>query len=185
MLHTPSAPFEPVFINGDSVTLETEGKVLAMFTGDSNVLPGYNEYTIDRVPYTAGTHTFTYDTDENTGLLNLIYPFISIFDPASNTADFLLATDRFNSLSIIVNSSNVITSLTIGVRNGLIYHGQIVYPDFTKDSNSNGIPDFLETSVQGSLTKFLQSYDFPTVLIKTSDDLIITFSDDKTWEAAR
>ena len=79
----------------------------------------------------------------------------------------------------------MITSLTIGVRNGLLYHGQIVYPDLTLDSNSNGIPDFLETTAQGSLNNFLQSYDFPTVLIKSSDDLILVFSDDKTWEAAR
>jgi len=184
-MYTPSAPFEPVFIRGDSVTLETEGKVLALFTGDETTLPGYNEYTIGRAPYAAGTHNFTYDVDANTGLLNLIYPFISIFDPASNTADFFLATDRFNALSITVNSSNVITSLTLGVRNGLLYHGQIVYPDLTKDSNSNGIPDFLEAAMPGSITKFLQTYDFPTVLIKSSDDMIITFSDDKTWEAAR
>jgi len=184
-LPKPSAPYEQLEIHGESITIETKGKVLALFTGDPGILTGYNESTIDRVQYTAGTHTFTYDTDANTGLLNLIYPFISIFDPASNTADFFLATDRINALSIIVNSSNVITSLTVGVRNGLLYHGQIVYPDLTKDSNSDGIPDFLEEAMPGSITTFLKTYDFPTVLIQTSDDLIITFTDDKTWEANR
>ena len=42
--------------------------------------------------------------------------------------------------------------------NGQIYWGRITHCNPSLDSDSNTIPDCLEASVEGSLTKFLQSY---------------------------
>jgi len=43
----PSSPFGRLDFQGDSITLDTEGKVLVLPTGDVDVLPLYNEYTLN------------------------------------------------------------------------------------------------------------------------------------------
>ena len=183
-LPKPSAPYDQLEINGESITLDTPGKILILSTDDSSTLPDFNQWSVGRT-LTAGTYNFTDDPDVNTGLHNLIYPFIVVYDASKTEADFFSFTERPNNLQCFVGANGMITQLILYPGNGRIYYGRINYPDLTLDSNSNGIPDFLEAAMPGSLTKFLQTYDFPTVLIKSSDDLIITFSDDKTWEAAR
>ena len=46
-LPTPSAPFSPVYVHGESITIETEGKVLVLPSGNPNILPLFNEYTLN------------------------------------------------------------------------------------------------------------------------------------------
>jgi len=46
-LPTPSAPFSPVYVHGESITIETEGKVLVLPSGNPNILPLNNEYTLN------------------------------------------------------------------------------------------------------------------------------------------
>ena len=73
--------------------------------------------------------------------------------------DFYLFTYKPTRFKFTVDSSGTITQLILYPGNGLIYHGQITYSDLTRDSNSDLIPDFLDSSVPGSLSKFLQPYD--------------------------
>jgi hypothetical protein len=39
-----------------------------------------------------------------------------------------------------------------------LYHGRVTHCNPALDSDSNNIPDCLEASIEGSITKFLQSY---------------------------
>jgi hypothetical protein len=66
--------------------------------------------------------------------------------------------------------------------NGLIYWGRITHCNPSLDSDSNLIPNCLEATVEGSLTKFLQSYDFATRLLMDSEGNLIIESGEKTLE---
>lgn len=46
-LKQPAAPFERLEFHGDSVSLDTEGKVLVLPSGNPNILPLNNEYTLN------------------------------------------------------------------------------------------------------------------------------------------
>jgi hypothetical protein len=92
----PSAPFEPVSIIGESVTIETKGKILVLPTGNPLLLPYNNEYTLTpgRSLPTTGIYTFTDDYDSETGLKNLTYPWIALLSLTSSDIDFFLFTHR-------------------------------------------------------------------------------------------
>lgn len=181
-LPRPSAPFERLDVRGESITLDTSGNILVLPTGDASILTGFNEYAIGRNPLAAGTYTFTDDTDKGTGLQNMFYPLVCVYDSTGIHADFFLFTDRPKNMSCVVDSSGIITSLTLYPGNGNIYHGRIIYSDLTRDSNSSGIPDFLDSSIPGSITTFLQSYDFSTLLVTTLEGDFITTLEGETWE---
>jgi hypothetical protein len=104
------------------------------------------------------TYQFSDTTSASTGLQNLSKPWIALYDPTSNLIDFYLFTHRPKNLEFRRDESGNIYELVLYPGNGLIYHGQITYPDLTLDSDSNLIPNFLEESIEGSLTKFLKSY---------------------------
>lgn len=159
-LKTPSAPFSPVFVTGESISIDTSCNVLVLPTGHKYLLPKYNEYTLTtgRSLPAAGTYTFTNDYDSELGILNLNKNFITCYDPTSNIVDFYLFTYKPTQLKFTVDTAGTITQLVLHPGNGMIYHGQITYNDLTRDSNSDLIPDFLDASIVGSLTRFLQSY---------------------------
>lgn len=104
------------------------------------------------------THVFADSTNTSYGLQNLSKPWIALYDPTSNLIDFYLFTHRPKNLEFRRDESGNIYELVLYPGNGLIYHGQITYPDLTLDSDSNLIPNFLEESIEGSLTKFLKPY---------------------------
>lgn len=159
-LKTPSAPFSPVYVHGESITVDTAGKVLVLPTGHPYLLPKYNEFTLTegRALPEVGTYSFTNDYDSELGILNLNKNFIVCYDPSGSEVDFYLFTYKPTKFKFTVDSSGTITQLILYPGNGLIYHGQITFSDLTRDSNSDLIPDFLDSSVPGSLSKFLQPY---------------------------
>ncbi|HEY3389615.1 MAG TPA: hypothetical protein VGK38_08600 [Prolixibacteraceae bacterium] len=146
-------------VNGRA-TIKTKSTVLVLHTDNPDLLPRYNEYTlaVSRSLPSAGTYTFTNNYDTETGILNLNKSWIVIYDPTNNYVDFFLFTHKPTRLDYTVNSLGVITQLILWPGNGLIYHGQIIYPNLTFDSNSDLIPDFLDPTVNGSLSRFLNSY---------------------------
>lgn len=104
--------------------------------------------------------SYDFDNSSNTsyGLQNLVKPWIALYDPASNLLDFYLFTHRPKNLNFKRDESGQIYELTLFPGNGMIYHGQITHCNLTADDNANSIPNCLESSVEGSLTKFLQAY---------------------------
>jgi hypothetical protein len=156
-LPRPCAPFSRLEFPGDSLTVDTLGKVLVLHTGIPEVLPLFNEFCIGRT-LVEGIYNFTADWDLDTGIFNLNKSWIAISDLTGSKVDFFLFTHTPTNLGCTVDSSGTITQLVLYPGNGQIYHGQIVYADLTIDSNSNLIPDFLEENTTGSLTKFLQTY---------------------------
>ncbi len=181
-LPTPSAPFSPVYVHGESITVDTAGKVLVLPTGHPYLLPKYNEFTLTegRTLPAAGTYTFTNDFETELGILNLNKNFIVCYDPSGSEVDFYLFTYKPTRFKFTVDSSGTITQLILYPGNGLIYHGQITFSDLTRDSNSDLIPDFLDSSVPGSLSKFLQPYATVDSLIKTTQFLTSDLKEFKT-----
>ncbi|AKB77943.1 hypothetical protein MSHOH_1460 [Methanosarcina horonobensis HB-1 = JCM 15518] len=171
---------------GDTVTIHVSGKVLVMSSGTTGVLPRYNEYTLtEGRALTEGIHSFTDDTDINTGLHNLIYPWIACFDPAGSEVDVFIFTKRPKNFQCIVDASGTITQLVLYPGNGIIYGRNFLYANLTQDSNADLIPDFLDSSLPGSITKVLQIYDFQKVFYVSSDDYFYVSSDGYTLEAIR
>lgn len=166
ILPRPSAPFERLEIQGESITIDVSGKVLVIPTGNQNVLPSFNEFSINRV-FPAGTYSFTDDYNSETGLQNLQYMWVAVYNPNSTTCDFFLFTQIPKNLQFVVSS--VSSKLVIYPGNGLAHRGQIEYPDLKKDTNSDMIPDWLDQSVTGSLSKFLQSYRITNILYSLID----------------
>ena len=80
ILPKPSAPYEQLEIHGESLTIETPGTIIVLPTGDDSILPAFNEYIIGRNPLAAGTYTLTDDPDTDTGLHNLLYPWVAVID---------------------------------------------------------------------------------------------------------
>lgn len=159
-MRTPSAPFEPLHIRGDTVTIDCSFNALVLPTDNVELLPSYNEFTLTegRTLPSAGTYSFINDYEPELGIRNLRKKFICCYNSTSNEVDFYLFTERPRSLDFTVDDLGVITQLVLYPGNGLIYWGMIHYSDLTADSNSDLIPDFLDPNIIGSLTKFLLSH---------------------------
>lgn len=171
-------------MHGESITVDTVGKVLVLPTGHPYLLPKYNEFTLTegRALPESGTYTFTNDFETELGIKNLITPWIALYDPAGRDVDFYLFTYKPSQLSFTVDSEGIITQLILYPGNGLIYHGQITYPDLTAPAYHNdffdtnyfdssyfsdsyfseyelsNIPKIFDALTEGSIAKFLQCY---------------------------
>lgn len=101
---------------------------------------------------------FADSTNTSYGLQNLSKPWIALYDPADSLIDFYLFTHRPQNLQFKRDETGTIYSLSLYPGAGSVYHGQIAYTGLTTDSDSNNIPDCLEASINGSVTKFLANY---------------------------
>jgi len=106
----------------------------------------------------SASYDFADSTTASYGLQNLSKPWIALYDPTTSEVDFYLFTHRPKNLTYKRDESGTIYELSLYPGNGQIYHGQIDYADLTADTDSNDIPNCLEASLEGSLTKFLQGY---------------------------
>lgn len=160
ILPTPCAPFQRIKKFGDIIIDGLNADTLALKTGNSDILPRYNEFTLDsaHVLPAAGSYSLTNDFDPDNGLRNIRRHWIAVYDSASSKIDFFLPTYRPTKLQFTVNSSGKLTQLVLNPRNGVIYHGQLIYSDLTRDSDSDLIPDILDDNVSGSLPSFLRSH---------------------------
>jgi len=169
ILRTPSAPFKRIDPQGESITIETEGKVLVIPTGNHDILSNLNEYTLSRSGDVLEIGTYTLTDAE---LQYMIKPWIALYDPAKTVLNFFLFTHKPKKLqykisNVVINSAqfqtadgvnfvtadetnflvNVtdkyITQLILFPGNGLIYYGQITHCDLTRDTDSDLIPDIL------------------------------------------
>jgi hypothetical protein len=160
ILPTPAAPFNRIKAFGDITIDGLNADTLVLQTGHPDLLQKYNEYTLDAdhtLP-AAGTYTLTNDYEPDTGIRNLQRNWIAVYDSTSSKVDFFLQTYRPEKLQFTVNLSGKITQMVLNSRNGVIYHGQLTYSDLTRDSNSDLIPDVLDSSVSGSLPNFIKPY---------------------------
>lgn len=166
MVKVPSAPFEPLHLRGTSITLDVSADTFVIPTDNLYALLYNNQWALapGRVPLANGTYTFVDNQDNDTGLQNMIYPWVACFDSTGREIDFFLFTYRPKNLIYTV-SSGIINTLTIYPGNGSVYHGRITHSNLTLDSNHDLIPDCLEPDFIGSVAYFLQSCGFMDTLI--------------------
>jgi hypothetical protein len=160
ILPAPSAPFTRIKAVGDITIDGLNADTLVLQTGHPDLLPKYNESTLDsdHVLPAAGTYSFTNDYEPNIGIRNLQRNWIAVYDSTGTKVDFFLQTSRPEKLQFTVNSSGKITQIVLNSRNGVIYHGQLIYASLIRDTNSNLIPDVLDANVTGSLPNFIKSH---------------------------
>jgi hypothetical protein len=115
-------------------------------------------YAADSAGKYSASYQFSDTTSASTGLQNLSKPWIALYDPAKTEIDFFLHTYRPKSLEYKKDESGTIHELKLFPGNGQLYHGRVTHCNPALDSDSNNIPDCLEASIEGSITKFLQSY---------------------------
>lgn len=77
----------------------------------------------------------------------------SIVDGKDSASNAYLQLDGGNSTYNVF-----LTQLKLSSVNGVIYYGIFKYSDLSKDSNSDSIPDYLDSSLKRSLVKFLYTY---------------------------
>lgn len=160
ILPSPLSPFNRIKMFGDITIDDLDADTLVLQTGHPDLLKRYNEYTLDadHVLPTAGTYSLTNDYDVDTGIRNLERNWIALYDSTSSIVDFYLQTYRPEKLQFTVNSSGKITQIVLNSRNGVIYHGQLIYSNLTRDTDSDLIPDVLDTNIPGSLTNFIKHH---------------------------
>ena len=160
ILPSPLSPFSRIKMFGDITIDGLNADTLALQTGHPDLLPKYNEYTLDadHVLPSAGTYSLTNDYDVNTGIRNLQRNWIALYDSTNSIVDFYLQTYRPEKLQFTVNSSGKITQIVLNSRNGVIHHGQLIYSNLTRDTDSDLIPDVLDTNIPGSLTNFIKHH---------------------------
>ncbi len=159
-LTKPATPFQRIKASGDIIIDGLNADTLVLPTGHSDLLPKYNEYTLStsHILPSSGTYSLTNDYDTNTGIRNLQRNWIVIYDSTNSKIDFFLQTYRPEKLQFTVNSSGKITQIILNSRNGIIYHGQLTYFNLIKDTDSDLIPDVLDSNISGSLPNFIQSF---------------------------
>ena len=160
ILPTPSAPFSRIKAFGDIAIDGLDADTLVLQTGHPELLPKYNEYTLDAdhtLP-AVGTYSLTNDYDLDAGIKHLQRNWIALYDSTSYVVDFFLQTYRPEKLQFTVSASGKITQIVLNSRNGIIYHGQLIYSNLTRDTNSDLIPDVLDSSIQGSLVNFIKHH---------------------------
>lgn len=105
------------------------------------------------------TYIFTKDTNQSTGFNNLTNPWIVMLD-SSGDVGYLVFTDRPNSISYIRDDSGNIKEFVIDPGNSMVYRGQTYLGDHSTDTNSDGIPDCLEESIESSVANVLKFNKF-------------------------
>jgi hypothetical protein len=117
---------------------------------------------INYAPDNHGLYSASFGLDDSTdasyGLQNLVSPWLALYDPASSLIDFYLFTHRPHSMSFKRDESGEICQLCLSPGNGSIYYGQTVYADPTIDSDSDSIPDCLDSNIAGSIKNLLKTY---------------------------
>lgn len=116
------------------------------------------------ITYESLSHTYSFSKDANTatGLQNLSKSFIALYDPAKTEIDFFHFTTRPQKLEYKQEADGTISQITLYPGNGSIYHGRITHAAPTRTTGSGLIPDCLNSSIEGSVTKFLQAYGMIT-----------------------
>ena len=127
------------------------------------------------------THLFENSTDNEYGLQNLSTSFIGLLDPSTKIMDFYLFNTRPKNLKFMKNESGEIYKLIMYPGNGTISYGQITHPDITRDSNSDDIPDILDSNFIGSVTKFLEVFGYADYFLTTLEGDFITTLEGETW----
>lgn len=142
---------------GNRSTYGVNGKLSYLKISDANGVVA--EYVLTSQNMGSTTYQFSDTTSASTGLQNLSKPWIALYDPAKTEIDFFLHTYRPKQLEFKKDESGNIHELKLFPGNGQIYHGRVTHCNPALDSDSNLIPNFLEESIEGSLTKFLKSYE--------------------------
>lgn len=106
------------------------------------------------------THDFADSTNASYGLHHMVKPWIALLEDDTQEIDFYLFDERPKNLKYKQDESGKIYELEVFPGNGNCYHGRIKYSGLTRDTNSDGIPDCLDASVEGSIANFLRTYDF-------------------------
>jgi len=115
-------------------------------------------YTVDADDNYTASYDFANSTNASYGLQNITKPWIALYDPTTSLIDFYLFTHRPQNLTYKRNEAGVIHELNLYPGSGSVYHGQVAFTDLTADTDSDTIPDCLEASIAGSVTKFLDNY---------------------------
>lgn len=119
------------------------------------------------------TTEFVNDANTTIGLQNMSKSWIALIPKTGYEIDIFSFTERPSELSYKQETDGTISQLILYPGNGSINHSRITYPNHSLISGTGTIPDCLNENIEGSVTKFLQSYGMKTDF---SSDATIT-----TW----
>ncbi len=107
----------------------------------------YDKVDVDYSPYElygAATYKFENSTDQYYGLQNINDSWIAFFDPNSNEVEFLIFSQRPLGLKVRADENELIDQIEVTLKKGtIVYAGQTYHGDPTRDTDGDGVPDFL------------------------------------------
>lgn len=107
-LPKPSAPFSPVCVVGESITVDTAGKVLVLPSGNSAVLPSFNEYVLNPTRLTVAESPFgglkgSGSPDYAVGTLNIIEgDGVYLTDTSGTNSTKTLSAGKLSELGLLI-----------------------------------------------------------------------------------
>ncbi len=132
------------------------------------------------VGYSNLTHTFKFTDDAfmATGLHNM-EAWIGYYDTSDTEINFLLFTQTPEYITCVQDSSGNVTQFTIPIGSGAIYKGRLPHSAVTR-TTSGDIPDCLNSSIVGSISKFLLGFKAISPSTATITSYVVpAISDDK------
>lgn len=90
---------------------------------------------------------------------NMSKPWVAFLDPNGNVS-YIVFTNRSATITCMRNSLGNVYEVIIDPGNSLVYRGNTYLGDQTTDSNSDGIPDILEETVEASIANALKNFSF-------------------------
>jgi len=97
--------------------------------------------------YGAATYEFENSTNQYYGLQNINDSWLALFDPNTNEVEFLILSQRPLGLKVRADENELIDRIELTLKKGtVVYAGQLYHADLTRDSDSDGVTDFLDSN---------------------------------------
>lgn len=80
--------------------------------------------------------------------------WLALFDPTTKDVEFLIFSERPTTLTVRADEDENIDMLQIILPKGaMVWLGELTHRDLTIDSDSDGVPDFIEDYLQKIIPK--------------------------------
>ena len=130
-------------------------KLEVYYSTTNDITTGY----LDR--YGLTTYEFENSTNQYYGLQNLNNSWLTLFDATSKTIEYLVLSRRPTGLKIRADENEDIDTIELTLPKGTVIHaGSLSHGDLTRDSDSDGIPDFLEENLEAAIPSLVKKRDY-------------------------
>ncbi len=117
--------------------------------GQDGSTTGISQIKLELIVYYDNNGLTTYEFEDSDyslyGLDKKNANWLALFNTDTDKCEFLITSNRLTGLTMTADEDELITELTLILPKGtIVYHGYFEHNDLTLDSDSDGVPDFLD-----------------------------------------